>query len=43
MSTVGGEAHLTISDRRKDVITPGGENVSSIEVEDRVFSTSGPR
>src|SRR5699024_5655476 len=28
----------TISDRRKDVIITGGENVSSIEVEDVVFS-----
>ncbi|RKT55983.1 AMP-binding protein [Saccharothrix australiensis] len=28
------EGHLTISDRRKDVIITGGENVSSIEVED---------
>ncbi|MFN8039157.1 MAG: AMP-binding protein [Acidimicrobiales bacterium] len=32
------EAHLTISDRKKDVIISGGENVSSIEVEDRLFS-----
>jgi acyl-CoA synthetase (AMP-forming)/AMP-acid ligase II len=32
------EGHLTISDRRKDVIITGGENVSSIEVEDAVFS-----
>jgi acyl-CoA synthetase (AMP-forming)/AMP-acid ligase II len=30
--------YLTISDRRKDVIISGGENVSSIEVEDAVFS-----
>lgn len=29
---------LTISDRKKDVIISGGENVSSIEVEDAVFS-----
>jgi fatty-acyl-CoA synthase len=29
---------LTISDRRKDVIVTGGENVSSIEVEDTIFS-----
>src|SRR5688572_23842253 len=28
------EHHLTISDRKKDVIISGGENVSSIEVED---------
>jgi acyl-CoA synthetase (AMP-forming)/AMP-acid ligase II len=32
------EGHLTISDRRKDVIITGGENVSSIEVEDCIFS-----
>ncbi|MEU9097682.1 AMP-binding protein [Streptomyces sp. NPDC048361] len=29
---------LTISDRKKDVIITGGENVSSIEVEDTIFS-----
>ncbi|MET9365285.1 AMP-binding protein [Streptomyces sp. NPDC006632] len=29
---------LTISDRKKDVIITGGENVSSIEVEDAIFS-----
>jgi len=34
-----GEGHaLTISDRKKDVIISGGENVSSIEVEDALFS-----
>jgi acyl-CoA synthetase (AMP-forming)/AMP-acid ligase II len=32
------EHYLTISDRKKDVIISGGENVSSIEVEDRLFS-----
>jgi acyl-CoA synthetase (AMP-forming)/AMP-acid ligase II len=32
------EGYLTISDRRKDVIITGGENVSSIEVEDTLFS-----
>ena len=32
------ESYLTISDRKKDVIITGGENVSSIEVEDRLFS-----
>ncbi len=30
--------YLTISDRKKDVIITGGENVSSIEVEDCLFS-----
>jgi acyl-CoA synthetase (AMP-forming)/AMP-acid ligase II len=36
----GGEldgAYLAISDRKKDVIISGGENVSSIEVEDRLY------
>ena len=32
------EGYVTISDRRKDVIITGGENVSSIEVEDALFS-----
>jgi len=32
------DGYLTISDRRKDVIITGGENVSSIEVEDCLFS-----
>ena len=32
------EHHVTISDRKKDVIISGGENVSSIEVEDVLFS-----
>jgi fatty-acyl-CoA synthase len=32
------EGYLTISDRKKDVIITGGENVSSIEVEDCLFS-----
>jgi fatty-acyl-CoA synthase len=31
------DGYLTISDRRKDVIITGGENVSSIEVEDILF------
>jgi acyl-CoA synthetase (AMP-forming)/AMP-acid ligase II len=35
------EGHLTILDRKKDVIITGGENVSSIEVEDAVFSLAG--
>ncbi len=30
--------YLTITDRKKDVIISGGENVSSIEVEDAIFS-----
>jgi fatty-acyl-CoA synthase len=32
------DGYLTISDRKKDVIITGGENVSSIEVEDILFS-----
>lgn len=32
-----GARQLTISDRKKDVIVSGGENVSSIEVEDALF------
>jgi fatty-acyl-CoA synthase len=35
--TIDSEGFLTISDRKKDVIITGGENVSSIEVEDRIF------
>src|SRR5829696_6241194 len=33
-----GDGYLAISDRKKDVIISGGENVSSIEVEDALFS-----
>jgi acyl-CoA synthetase (AMP-forming)/AMP-acid ligase II len=36
--TIGADGYLTISDRKKDVIITGGENVSSIEVEDVLFS-----
>ncbi|MEA3184341.1 MAG: hypothetical protein QOJ74_818, partial [Ilumatobacteraceae bacterium] len=32
------DQYVTISDRKKDVIITGGENVSSIEVEDAIFS-----
>jgi acyl-CoA synthetase (AMP-forming)/AMP-acid ligase II len=32
------DGYLTISDRKKDVIISGGENVSSIEVEDALHS-----
>ncbi len=35
---VDDDHYLTISDRKKDVIISGGENVSSIEVEDCLFS-----
>jgi len=35
---IDGENYLAISDRKKDVIITGGENVSSIEVEDCLFS-----
>ncbi len=36
--TIDDDGYLTISDRKKDVIISGGENVSSIEVEDALFS-----
>ncbi|MDC0718356.1 AMP-binding protein [Nannocystis bainbridge] len=36
--TVDAEGYLAISDRKKDVIISGGENVSSIEVEDALCS-----
>ena len=35
---VDDEGYLGISDRKKDVIISGGENISSIEVEDALFS-----
>ncbi len=35
------EGHLSVLDRKKDVIITGGENVSSIEVEDAIFSLEG--
>ncbi|MEY2554458.1 MAG: hypothetical protein QOC57_2318 [Ilumatobacteraceae bacterium] len=35
------DQYVTISDRKKDVIITGGENVSSIEVEDAIFSHPG--
>ena len=36
--SIDDEGYLTISDRKKDVIISGGENVSSIEVEDALCS-----
>ena len=36
--SIGDLRHVTIADRKKDVIVSGGENVSSIEVEDALFS-----
>jgi len=36
--SIDGNHMLTIADRKKDVIISGGENVSSIEVEDAIFS-----
>lgn len=35
---LGDDGYLTVSDRKKDVIITGGENVTSIEVEDALFS-----
>ena len=37
-ASIDDDHYVTISDRKKDVIISGGENVSSIEVEDAVFS-----
>ena len=37
------EGYLVISDRKKDVIITGGENVSSIEVEDALMSHDAVR
>ncbi len=37
-ATISDENYVTITDRKKDVIISGGENVSSIEVEDALFS-----
>jgi acyl-CoA synthetase (AMP-forming)/AMP-acid ligase II len=34
---IDADGYVTIADRKKDVIITGGENVSSIEVEDRLF------
>jgi acyl-CoA synthetase (AMP-forming)/AMP-acid ligase II len=36
--SIDDENYVVISDRKKDVIITGGENVSSIEVEDAIFS-----
>jgi acyl-CoA synthetase (AMP-forming)/AMP-acid ligase II len=36
--SVDDDGYVTISDRKKDVIITGGENVSSIEIEDCLFS-----
>ncbi|MHB1519104.1 MAG: AMP-binding protein [Acidimicrobiales bacterium] len=38
---VDAEGYLNIADRKKDIIITGGENVSSIEVEDTIFSLTG--
>lgn len=35
---IGEDGYLSLTDRKKDVIVTGGENVSSIEVEDVIFS-----
>jgi acyl-CoA synthetase (AMP-forming)/AMP-acid ligase II len=35
------DGYLTIADRKKDVIITGGENVSSIEVEDCIYALDG--
>ncbi len=38
---IDADGHLEILDRKKDLIITGGENVSSIEVEDAIFSLPG--
>ena len=37
MATVNAEGYINIVDRAKDVIISGGENISSIEVEDVLY------
>ncbi len=37
------DGYVTIADRKKDVIITGGENVTSIEVEDALMSHPGVR
>ena len=39
--TIDDTGYVSISDRKKDVIISGGENVSSVEVEDVLFSYPG--
>ncbi len=41
LATVDDEGHLTIVDRKKDMIKTGGENVSSREVEECVYLLDG--
>ena len=36
LATVDGEGYVTIVDRRKDIIVSGGENISSVQVENRL-------
>ncbi len=38
---IDSDGYLTIRDRKKDVIISGGENVSSIEVEDAIYQHPG--
>jgi fatty-acyl-CoA synthase len=38
MATLDAEGYITIVDRSKDIIISGGENISSVEVEDTLFS-----
>ncbi|WP_224332346.1 long-chain-fatty-acid--CoA ligase [Haloprofundus halobius] len=37
LATVDGNGFVTIQDRKKDIIISGGENISSIELEDALF------
>jgi len=38
VATVDSEGYLQIVDRKKDIIISGGENISSVEVEDALYS-----
>jgi fatty-acyl-CoA synthase len=37
MATVDAEGYITIVDRAKDIIISGGENISSVEIEDALY------
>src|SRR5436190_10784583 len=41
MATIDGQGYITIKDRSKDIIIRGGENISSVEIENAVASHPG--
>jgi fatty-acyl-CoA synthase len=41
LATIDSDGYLTIVDRKKDMIKTGGENVSSREVEEALYTHSG--